>query len=65
MTVRTDVATHLHEQCAAALGWPLADTYTLSMQSLRELVRAVDARLAEEISRHINQDRSHVFTEET
>lgn len=43
----------LNERIAAALGWPVADTYTLSLQSLRELVRPVDANLAAELARSI------------
>ena len=29
----------LHDRAAAALGWPLADTQSMSLQSLREVVR--------------------------
>ena len=43
----------LHERIARALGWPVADTYTFSMQSLRELVRGKNPKLADEISIYI------------
>jgi hypothetical protein len=43
----------LHERIAQALSWPLRDVESLSLPSLRELVRPVDQRLAEEISESI------------
>lgn len=36
----------LHERAAKALGWSVRDAQSLSMQSLRELVRPVDPALA-------------------
>lgn len=44
----------LHERIAKALGWPLRDVESMSLPSLRELVRPVDRYLAEEISESIN-----------
>lgn len=43
----------LHEKIAKALGWTVAETQTMSLSSLREMVRPVDANLAAEISDHI------------
>jgi hypothetical protein len=40
----------LHERIAAVLGWSVQDTQSFSMHSLRELVRPLDPRLAQEIS---------------
>jgi hypothetical protein len=40
----------LHERIAAALGWTVAETQTLSLPSLRDLVRPVSPALAGEIS---------------
>ncbi|HSX22280.1 MAG TPA: hypothetical protein VLE97_05845 [Gaiellaceae bacterium] len=40
----------LHERAAKALGWSVRDTQSLSMQSLRDLVRPVDPDLAREMS---------------
>ena len=42
---------NLHPRIAKALGWTLEKTRTLSLPNLRELVRPVDPKLAEEISR--------------
>lgn len=47
----------LHARIARALGWSIAETQTMSLQSLRELVRPVDARLASEISEEIQSGR--------
>jgi hypothetical protein len=44
----------LLERIAQALNWPLHDVESLSLPSLRELVRPVDRYLAEEISESIN-----------
>ena len=40
----------LHERIAAALGWSVQETQGFSLQALRDLVRSVDPKLAEEIS---------------
>ncbi len=40
----------LHERAAAALGWPVRDTQSMSLHALRELVRPVNPGLANEIS---------------
>ena len=39
----------LHDRIAKALGWSTSDVQSLSMQSLRELVRPVDPDLAREM----------------
>lgn len=39
----------LHDRIAKALGWSTRDVQSLSMQSLRDLVRPVDPRLAQEM----------------
>jgi len=39
----------LHDRIARALGWNVRDAQSLSMQSLRELVRPVDPALAREM----------------
>lgn len=40
----------LHQRIANALGWPLADVQSMSLRSLRELVRPIDPQLGEDIS---------------
>lgn len=40
----------LHERIAKALGWTLADTQSLSLLTLRDLVRPVIPKLAHEIT---------------
>jgi hypothetical protein len=40
----------LHDRAARALGWSPADARSVSMHSLRDLVRPVDPELAQEIS---------------
>jgi len=49
----------LHARIAAALGWPMRDVQSVSLQSLRDLVRPVSAKLADEISRVV-QAGSHI-----
>lgn len=44
---------NLHERIAEALGWTVKDTQSMSLQSLRDLVRPVDHHLADEISKAI------------
>jgi len=44
----------LHERVAKALGWSLGDVRSLSLQSLRELVRPVDPKLAAELTQTIS-----------
>jgi len=39
----------LHARIAKALGWTEAEAQSFSFQSLRELVRPVDAKLAAEL----------------
>ena len=39
----------LHDRIAKALGWSTRDAQSLSMASLRELVRPVDPKLAREM----------------
>ncbi len=40
----------LHERAAEALGWSMKDVQSVSLQSLRDLVRPVDRRLADDIT---------------
>lgn len=40
----------LHERVANALGWTLAEAQSFSLQSLREVVRPVSAKLAHELN---------------
>lgn len=47
----------IHERIAEVLGWTVAETKTLSLASLRELVRPLDPKLAEEIGQGIDQGR--------
>jgi hypothetical protein len=49
----------LHDRVAHALGWTPAETRSVSMQSLRDLVRPVDPDLAQEIS-HVIQSGAYV-----
>lgn len=39
----------LHDRIAKAIGWSMKDVQSLSMQSLRDLVRPVDPDLAREM----------------
>jgi len=41
---------NLHERIAEALKWTLADTQSMSLATLREVVRPVSPKLASEIS---------------
>lgn len=50
---------NLHERIAAVLDWPMEDVRSMSLPSLRELVRPVDPALADEISQTI-QSGSHI-----
>lgn len=47
----------LHERIATVLGWTVKDTQSLSLHSLRELVRPLDRGLAAEISGVITSAR--------
>jgi len=47
----------LHEQIAKALGWPLKDVRSMSLHSLRDLVRPVDRALADDISAMIRSGK--------
>lgn len=47
----------LHDRIAKALGWSTRDVQSLSMQSLRDLVRPVDPQLAQEMSYVIQSGR--------
>lgn len=40
----------LHERIAKALGWPIDEVRRMSLHALRELVRQVSPKLAEEIT---------------
>lgn len=44
---------NLHQRIADALGWTLEQTQSLSFHTLRELVRPVSAKLADEITQAI------------
>src|ERR1700733_1312699 len=67
--VRENPTGSLHARIAAALGWPMRDVQSMSLQSLRDLVRPVDPGLADEISRvvqagsHIGGHRVHTGVE--
>lgn len=52
-----DVGSNLHVSAAKALGWPLKDVQSMSLQSLREAVRHVDPALAEDMSSEIRSGR--------
>lgn len=45
----------LHERIAACLGWTVSETRSFSLATVRELVRAKDPALADEISLVIRQ----------
>jgi hypothetical protein len=45
------------ERIAAALGWSLRDVRSMSLHSLRELVRPVSAKLADELTERIRSGR--------
>lgn len=47
----------LHARIAEALGWTVRDARSLSLQSLRELVRPTHPNLAEQISCEIRSGR--------
>ena len=49
----------IHERIAAVLGWTIAETQGFSLAALRELVRPLDPKLAEEISQGI-RDMNHL-----
>jgi hypothetical protein len=49
----------LHERIAKALGWSVKDAQSLSMHSLRDLVRPVDPQLAQEMS-HVIQSGAYI-----
>lgn len=48
----------LRRRAAEALGWSHSDVRSVSMASLRDLVRPVDPQLAREMSYHIQSDRA-------
>ena len=52
----------LHARIAAVLGWPMKDVQSVSLQSLRDLVRPVSAKLADEISRVVQHAGHYVHT---
>jgi hypothetical protein len=52
----------VHERAAKALGWSVKDTQSMSLASLREVVRDVNPGLANEISMMI-QSGSHIVGE--
>lgn len=49
----------MHERAAKALGWSVADTQSMSLAALREMVRPVNPELAGEMTRAI-QSGSHI-----
>jgi hypothetical protein len=49
----------LHDKIAKVLGWTVADTKSMSLASLRELVRPVDLNLANELS-DVIQNGGHI-----
>lgn len=49
----------LHDRIASALGWTPAEARSLSMHSLRDLVRPVNPELAQEIS-HVIQSGAYI-----
>lgn len=49
----------LHERIATALGWTVDDVRSMSLQTLRDVVRPVSAKLAHEITNAI-QSGSYV-----
>lgn len=51
------VMTSLHARAAAALGWSVADAQSLSLQSLRDLVRPIAPDLAADISEAVSTGR--------
>lgn len=53
----------LRQRAAIALGWTIRDAHSVSLPSLRELVRPVDPGLADEIS-HVLAQGSHVARQE-
>jgi len=52
----------LHERIAEALGWSVKDTQSFSFQALREMVRPVNPKLANELSTAI-QTGSYIIGE--
>ena len=49
----------LHDRIAKALGWSTQDAQSLSMQSLRDLVRPVDPAIARKMD-HVIQSGAYV-----
>ncbi len=47
----------MHERIATALGWTVAETQSLSLAALRDLVRPVSAKLAAELDAAIRSGR--------
>jgi hypothetical protein len=47
----------LHARIATALRWPMRDVQSMSLHSLRELVRPVSRKLADEIADAIQSGR--------
>lgn len=47
----------IHERAAASLGWSLRDTTSLSLHSLRELLRDTSPKLVAEITSEIRSGR--------
>lgn len=50
----------MHERAAKALGWSVADTQSMSLAALRDMVRPVNPELAGEMTRAI-QKGSHII----
>lgn len=53
----------MHERIALTLGWTVEETKSYSLAALRDLVRPVSAKLADEISREIHRG-GHVVEQE-
>lgn len=49
----------MHERAAAALGWSVAQTQSMSLATLRDLVRPINPALAGEMTRAI-QSGGHI-----
>ena len=47
----------LHARIAKALGWTEAEVKSFSFQALREIVRPVDPKLADELSEELRSGR--------
>ena len=48
------MAGSIHDRAARILGWSKSATQSMSLQSLRDLVRSADPELAKDITKHIH-----------